>query len=230
MNAPDGVDTPTASGAVLVLTDSAQRYHPMLRSLRWQAAWAGVTLREVDPASRRSPPAGPQIIAVTAVGPHLKTAAQYAIQHGLIHLELDESSDAGHLGAALRTTPDRSTVISVDVDDETRCAIDRVDIECDDPIDIAVDQHEWFDIRGPVFVHNTNASDGDVWITIQDGPMTVLSASPPLASSIHVTSHGHADVRIDGRRRFTAPRSKLTVSFPFRRRSIRFGTRTHALS
>lgn len=227
MTAPDGVDTPTVSGTVLVLTDSAQRYHPMLRSLHWHAAWAGVTLLEVDPAASQRPPTSDQITAVTAVGPHAKTAEQYAIHHGLIHLELDESCAAGHLGAALRTTPDRSTVISVNVDDGTRCAIDRVEIECADPIDIAVDQHQWFDIAGPIFIHNTTTgSEGDVWITIHDGPMAVLSASLPLSSTIHLTSHGRADVRIDDNRRITAQRTNVTVSFPLRRRTIRFGSRT----
>ena len=214
------------SGTVLVLVDSSQRYHPMFRSLRWHAERTGVTLLEVDPAASQRRPVNEQITAVTAVGPHAKTAAQYAIHHGLIHLELDESCDGGHLDVALRTTPDRSTVISVSVDDETRCALDRVEIECDDPIDIAVDGHQWFDIAGPVSIHNTTGSDGGVWITIHDGPMTVLSARPPLASSIHLNSHGRADVRIDDDRCFTAQRSQLTVSFPLRRRSIRFGSRT----
>lgn len=225
MTAPAGVAAPVAPGAVLLLTDSAQRYNPMLRSLRRHAAHAGVTLLEVDPTASQHPPAS-GITAVTAVGPYADNAAQFAIRHHLIHLELDASADSGHLGKALRTTPNHSTVISVDVDDETRYASNRVDIEFDNPIDIAIDQHQWCDITGPVSIHNTTSNEGDLWISIQDGPMAVLSASPPLSSSIQVTSHGRADVHMDADRRFTAERSDLTVSFRRRRRTIRFGLRT----
>lgn len=213
-------------GHLLVLVHDFQRDHPTLRALRWQAKHTATPLVEVDIADLDDahPPSLDGCQAVAAIGPDATRSARLAIDHGLLHLELREYHELGLLDVALAQTPEPRPVVAVTVDEhELAYGLDIVHLECDDPFDIELLGHRWRDITGPVTVELSDRRSGDMWVTVRNGPAVVLSASPPLTSTLCITPHGASTVVTDtDRHRLDKPRS-ITVAFPPRHRTIQFG-------
>lgn len=215
-----------SGGHVLVLVHDFQRDHPTLRALRWQGEYTATPVVVVDMADldQAAPPQLDGCRAIAAIGPDVTRAARFAIDHGLVHLELGDYHEGGLLDVTLTRAPDPRPVVAVAVDGyELAYGLEIVHLEFDEPFDVEVLGHRWTDITGPVTVEVSDRRSGNIWVTVRDGPAVVLSASPPLASTLHISPHGSGTIVTDGHRHDVEGRERISVAFPGRHRTIHFG-------
>lgn len=216
-----------ARGHVLVLVHDFQRDHPTLRALRGQADYTAIPLvvadmARFDQATQLRSLDGCRAIA--AIGPEAKRAARLAIDHGLVHLELSDYHDGGRLDLSLAGVPEARPVVAVAVDGhEIAYGLDVVHLECVDPFDIEVLGHHWQAISGPVTVEAPDRRRGATWVTVRDGPALLLSASPPLTSTLNITAPGSVTVATDEIRHNLEGPERISISFPGRHRTLHLG-------
>lgn len=213
-------------GHVLVLVHAFQRDHPTLRALRGQAEYTATPLVIVDMADlgQSAPPQLEGCRAVAAIGPDAKRAARVAIDHGLVHLELDDYHEGGRLDVTLAQPPEPRPVVAVTVDGgELAYGLDVLHLECIDPFDIEVLGHHWREISGPVTVEVSDRRRGATWVTVRDGPALLLSASPPSTSTLNITARGPVTIATDEYRHQLDDPGRITIAFPARHRTLHLG-------
>jgi hypothetical protein len=172
---------------------------------------------DVDLLPERIPSS--DVMAVAGIGAARLSAARFAVEHGLVHHEIDDDIDSDLFLAALHTDPTQRPVISVVIDgEEFGYGIEQLVIHCAAALDVVVDErHRWTDITGPVSVNVSARQPDSAWVTINDRQAVLLDASPPVSATTAVRLHGDGVIGIDERRAAVFGPIDTAITLPLRR-------------